>query len=140
MRRREFLPILGAAAAWPMALRAERSDMPVIGFLRSTPAAPFTHIVATFREGLKEQGFVEGTSVAIEYRFADNRPERLPGLAAELVRRQVAVIVGNSQAAEAAKIHEWSNEVAILIETEESLEPTEAASAVEDPEYVRIWV
>jgi putative ABC transport system substrate-binding protein len=103
MRRREFLPMLGAAAAWPMAARAERSDMPVIGFLRSTPAAPFTHVVATFREGLKEQGFVEGTNVAIEYRFADNRLERLPGLAAELVRRKVAVIVGNSQAAEAAK-------------------------------------
>jgi putative ABC transport system substrate-binding protein len=87
----------------PAAVAAQPAAVPTIGFLRSTPAAPFTHIVTAFREGLREAGFVEGQNVAIEYRWADNQLDRLPGLAAELVRRQVAVIVGNSVAAEAAK-------------------------------------
>jgi putative ABC transport system substrate-binding protein len=77
--------------------------MPVIGFLRSTPSAPFRHLVAAFQQGLKEEGFVEGQNVSVEYRSADNQLDRLPGLAAELVQRQVAVIVGNTPAAEVAK-------------------------------------
>src|SRR5262249_961051 len=103
MRRRDFAAILGATAAWPLAAGAQQRAIPTVGFLRSTPAAPFAHVTAAFREGLKEEGFVEGTSVAIEYRFADNHLESLPGLVADLIGRRVAVIVGNSQAAEAAK-------------------------------------
>ena len=77
--------------------------MPVVGFFRSTPAAPFAHLVAELRKGLGEEGFVEGRNVAIEQRFADNQPERLPGLAADLVRRKPAVIVANTPALEVAR-------------------------------------
>jgi len=104
MTRREFITLLGGAAtAWPFAARAQQTAMPVVGFLRSTPSASFMHVVAAFQQGLKEEGFVEGQNVAIEYRWADNRLDRLPGFATELVRRQVAVIVGNTPAAEVAK-------------------------------------
>jgi putative tryptophan/tyrosine transport system substrate-binding protein len=105
VRRREFITLLGSAAvAWPDAAQAQQQQaMPVIGFLRSTPSAPFMHFVAAFQQGLKEEGFVEGQNVAIEYRWADNQLDRLPGLAAELVQRQVTVIVGNTPAALAAK-------------------------------------
>ena len=77
--------------------------MPVIGFLRSTPAEPFANIVVAFRQGLNETGFVEGQNVAVEQRWADNQLDRLPGLAVDLVRRQVAVIVGNGPAVEVAR-------------------------------------
>jgi putative ABC transport system substrate-binding protein len=104
MRRREFLSLVGsAAAAWPLAARAQQPPMPVIGFLRSTPAAPFQHLVAALRRGLNDDGFVEGKNVVIEQRWADNRLDRLPDLAADFVRRQVAAIVGNTPAVEAAK-------------------------------------
>ena len=104
MDRREFIVWLaGGIGAIPLAVHAQRSPIPTIGFLRSTPSAPFAHIVAAFRQGLGEAGFVDGQNVAIEYRWADNQLDRLPGLARELVRRPVAVIVGNSLAAEAAK-------------------------------------
>jgi putative ABC transport system substrate-binding protein len=104
MRRREFITLFsGAAVAWPLVARAQQPAMPVIGFLRSTPSAPFMHFVAAFRQGLKEEGFVEGQNVSVDYRWADNQLDRLPGLVTELVQRQVAVIVGNTPAAEVAK-------------------------------------
>jgi putative ABC transport system substrate-binding protein len=101
--RRQILAALGAAAAFPRAARAQQPAMPVVGFLRSTSFVKFAHIVAAFRQGLKEAGFVEGQNVAIEFRSAEDRGDRLPALAAELIGLQVAVIVGNTPASLAAK-------------------------------------
>jgi putative ABC transport system substrate-binding protein len=104
MRRREFITLLGGTtAAWPIAVRAQQPTMPVIGFLRSTPLNASTSLVAAFRQGLKESGFNEGQNVAVEFRFADNQIDRLPGLVDELVRRPVNVIVANVLGALAAK-------------------------------------
>ena len=87
--RREFITLLGgAAAAWPLKTRAQQPVMPLVGFLRSTQAAGFAYIVEAFRQGLNDVGFVEGKNVAIDYRWADNQQDRLPGLAADLVRRE----------------------------------------------------
>jgi putative tryptophan/tyrosine transport system substrate-binding protein len=103
MRRREFISLIGGAAAWPVAARAQRPGVPVIGFLRSTSLADSTQFVTAFRQGLKEAGFVEGQNVAIELRFAEGRSDRLPGLVADLIHKSVAVIVANNPAAVVAK-------------------------------------
>jgi putative ABC transport system substrate-binding protein len=101
MRRREFLSVIGGAAAWPLPARAQQSALPVVGFLH--PSSPDAYRLRAFRQGLKDAGFVEGENVAIEYRWADGHYDRLPALASELVGRRVAVIATTSNGAFAAQ-------------------------------------
>ena len=103
MRRREFIAGLGLAAAWSLAAHAQQPALPVIGFLNPQSADDSKNFTVAFLQGLQETGFVEGQNVTIEYRYAENQLDRLPALAADLVRRRVAVIVVSGDAAPAAK-------------------------------------
>ena len=98
MQRRKFLTFLGGAAAWPFAARAQKPAMPVIGFLNSGLSHGYTVALTGFKQGLKDRGYIEGQNVAIEYRWAEGKNERLPALAAELVGRKVAVMAVNTAA------------------------------------------
>src|SRR3974390_463187 len=105
MRRREFTAGLGASLAAPLAARAQQPTVPIIGFLSSGSPGPFAQLLAAFHQGLKDGGYVEGQNVAIEYRWAEGHYDRLSTLAADLVRRQVAVVAatGGTVSARAAK-------------------------------------
>src|SRR6516162_6487944 len=104
MNRREIIAGLGGAAAWPLAARAQQPPMPVAGFLHSGSAGAYAPYVTAFRNGLKQLGYVEGQNIAVEYRWAEGQNDRLPALAGDLVRRQVTVIIANTEGTLAAKI------------------------------------
>jgi putative tryptophan/tyrosine transport system substrate-binding protein len=104
VKRREFITLLGGVAAWPLVAHSQQPAMPVVGFLGTASAYPFAHLLAGLRRGLQETGFIEGRNVAVQYRWAEGQYDRVPALAADLVRRQVAVIVtvGGETSARAA--------------------------------------
>jgi putative ABC transport system substrate-binding protein len=115
MRRRDFISLVGGAAAWPLSARAQRRFNPVIGFLHSGTSSAYAHVVAAFQQGLKEFGFIEGRNVAIEYRWANNENNRLPQLAADLVRREVAVILSGGGTPSALAAHAATSTIPIVL-------------------------
>ena len=114
MKRRDFIALLGSASAWPLAARAQRASLPVIGFMDFRSPEGLFDRLRGFRQGLRDGGYIEGESVAVEYRWAENRLERLPDLAAELVRRDAAMIVASGGLAVASAARAASSTIPIL--------------------------
>jgi putative tryptophan/tyrosine transport system substrate-binding protein len=128
MRRREFITLLGAAAAvWPLAAWAQQSAMPVVRFINAASAQSYTRQLAGFLKGLSEVGYVDGRNVAIEYRWADGRSDRLPAMAADLVHRQVAVIAATTTPAMLAA-RAATTTIPIVFET--ASDPVQLASSL----------
>jgi putative tryptophan/tyrosine transport system substrate-binding protein len=117
MRRREFITLLVGASTWPLAVRAQQPAMPVIGYLHVGTSTESRDRVAAFHKGLKELGFVEGRNVAVEYRWADNQYDRLPELAADLIRRSVAVIATSAGADSARVVKGLTTTIPIVFST-----------------------